>query len=217
MAAPFKLHIDGKGCIEDVDKIYEYIDLHKKITELEDSYAVKQTKPEQEKSTEQNVLPFNKVQKENKHSKITHSRRKKEGFPDPEDIVKYIVTKPDFIHDSRELQMHFFGKVFTTGGDKNSYTNIYNRIKRARELIAINYNGKWRVKERKNIDRQTNVDVFIFVRNPTQLPQKNESKSIGTQPNSIESRIGNDKQVAPISDQTVLASNNPLPTKPIGQ
>lgn len=67
------------------------------------------------------------------------------SFPTTIDIIKFIESKPDFLHTMGDVQQHFLNRLLDmkNPSDKKIYTKLNRMIKQARKQLAKAHLGEW--------------------------------------------------------------------------
>jgi hypothetical protein len=102
------------------------------------------------------------------HRSIEHEPAIDLPLPSDEEVMNYILSKKDYIHDSREVQQHFFGQTFMSRGKwQRMYYKTTVQLRTVRETIEKQQKGKF--EERPSGER--NLKRFVFKKaNPSEIP-----------------------------------------------
>ena len=77
-----------------------------------------------------------------------------------DDIVTFILSRPNYEHSLPLVQEHFLGKILSSREDESDYHRTYNVVRRAREAIEERFGGRF--KEELESGR---IKVYRFQKN----------------------------------------------------
>ena len=80
--------------------------------------------------------------------------------PPDDEVMKYIMSKPNYAHDLFEVQEHFFGRTFSSRGNTTRmYHRTADQLRMVRDAIADSEDGMW-----KSVLGSGRRKVFTFVK-----------------------------------------------------
>ncbi|MBP2030273.1 hypothetical protein J2755_001207 [Methanohalophilus levihalophilus] len=115
------------------------------MTYDENGITISVSKNQIGKSGKQYALPTESVSEKDEQDII---------IPEIDEIIKFIVSKNDFLHDNAAIHNHFFGRPLSSRNDKEIYQQTISLIRQAREFIADKYNGVWVEEKKKTGNRR---------------------------------------------------------------
>ncbi|WMW26004.1 hypothetical protein RE474_04595 [Methanolobus sediminis] len=84
-------------------------------------------------------------------------------LPSVEEVTNYILTKPDYKHDSIELQTHFLGRIIKSrGAHQKLYQTFAGITRNARDAIEKKYQGTWITPNKRRVEGQRPVTIYEF-------------------------------------------------------
>jgi len=87
-----------------------------------------------------------------------------ERLPTEQELVDYIVSKPDFEHNSAEIQQRFLKRYIKSKDEMQLYHRFIQVLRNAREDIAIENNGKWIEAGSITLQGKSHVMNYKFVK-----------------------------------------------------
>lgn len=148
---------------------------------------VKILKDQQRRATEdtkQILIASNPPESKNNLKELFSSSSLTETLliPSVDSVVKYLYSKKDFEHHTKELQERFLGGVIKYRGNEKIYGAFDRIIREARDIIARDYNGTWDNSETRNLGGRTNVTIYKFKKSnegvsPILIPTLSSEKS----------------------------------------
>lgn len=109
--------------------------------------------------------------KESKPISLTPIADFKEQLPTKEDVRDYITSKPDFEHNYADLQEKFLGRrIISRGADQKLYLAFDGIVRRAKEQIAKEHKGEWKIIGHIDLGLKTRISVFKFVKSEEVKP-----------------------------------------------
>jgi len=88
----------------------------------------------------------------------------KDDLPAMDDVINYIISKPNFEYHNAELQEHFLGRILNSRVDQRLYFAFDMLIRKVKENIENQYSGTWNSSETTKLGRRKRVKVFKFVK-----------------------------------------------------
>ncbi|WP_048120866.1 MULTISPECIES: hypothetical protein [Methanosarcina] len=157
-----KLHLEGLGPIYLEEDDPEFLaKILSSLAEISKSQLVKEINSD----TNINMPETKTCKQENMNTTL----------PTVNEVVKYIISKENFAHDSVELLNKFFGRRIKSKDEPLIFLSFNNIARRARERIKKDYNIKWDTTERKSYDRNTHPIVYKI-----NIEKKDRFSGLGT-------------------------------------
>ena len=109
----------------------------------------------------------------------THLESEKPKFPSKEELIDYITSKPEFEHTGAELQKKFLGRRLDSRKDQKLYLSFYGIIDRAKNRIAKQHGGEWKMTGNIALGTRTRIPIFKFVKFE-QVKQPDENQIVSS-------------------------------------
>lgn len=85
-------------------------------------------------------------------------------LPSVEKMVEFLASKPNFRHDSAEVQEHFLGQIIRSRGpNQQLYHSLATIVRNARDSISKNHDGEWTSPGKRRIEGLKPVKIFEFI------------------------------------------------------
>lgn len=106
---------------------------------------------------------------------LTPMEEVRERLPSKQDVINYIVSKPNFEHNSAEIQERFLNRHIKSKEEVRFYYNFAQILRDARADIVREYNGKWIDIGSTTLKGRSHVKNYKFVKSDAPLMQENLS------------------------------------------
>lgn len=84
-------------------------------------------------------------------------------LPSKDNILEYIIKKPDYEHDTVELQEKFLQRRVKSREEKELYFAFDRIVRDVKKEIEEKYNGKWEIAMTKTYGGRGHVYVYRFI------------------------------------------------------